>query len=211
MRHFKTLALRSSATIALLGALSLTAQAQVSVTEDTSEQILTSTADGGAPADVTVEAAATVTVDSDRAGIIVDSDNSLTLDGSVRADDIDGATGVELQGGNEGSYTQSGTISLVEDFTPADTDEDPFQDGAFAQGEGRTGILISGASPFRGNVELTSTSIVSVEGNDSFGINLANTPMMTEGLTGNLLTAGQINVVGDRSTGINLALSLIPI
>jgi len=43
MRHFKTLALRSSATLALLGALSLTAQAQVTIEEDTSDQILTST------------------------------------------------------------------------------------------------------------------------------------------------------------------------
>ena len=29
--------------------------------------------------------------------------------------------------------------------------------------------------------------------------------MITEGLTGNLLTSGQIAVIGDRSTGINLA------
>ncbi len=206
MRHFKTFALRSSAALALIGALSVSAQDQVSVTEDTSDQILTSTAgDGGVPADVTVESGVTVTVDSDRSGLVLDSDNDLTLAGTVRADDIDGATGVELQGGNEGSYTQSGSIQIVEDFTPADTDDDPFQDGPFAEGEGRTGILISGASPFRGNVELTAASTISVEGNDSFGINLANTPMMTEGLTGNLTTAGQINVVGDRSTGVNLA------
>ena len=204
MRHFKTLALRSSATLALLGALSFSAQAQLSVTEDTSEQILTSTA-----GDVTVDAAATVTVDSDRAGIVVDSNNSVTLDGTVRADDIDGATGVELQGGNEGSYTQTGSILLIEDFTPENTDDDPFQDGGFAQGEGRTGILISGASPFQGNIELASTSNITIEGNDSFGVNLANTPLMTEGLTGNLLTAGQISVVGDRSTGVNLASNVV--
>ena len=125
MRHFKTLALRSTATLALLGALSLAAQAQVTITEDTSDQILTSTAgDDGTPADVTVETGVTVTVDSDRSGIILDSDNDLVLDGEVRADDIDGATGVEL-GGVEGSYTQTGSISIVEDFTPENTDDDP--------------------------------------------------------------------------------------
>jgi len=48
-------------------------------------------------------------------------------------------------------------------------------------------------------------SEITVEGNDSFGINLANTPMMTDGLTGNLLTAGQITMVGDRSAGVNIA------
>ncbi|GGX61456.1 autotransporter protein [Litorimonas cladophorae] len=210
MRHFKTLALRSTATAALLGALSFSAAAQVSVTDDTSEQILTSTAGAnGAPSDVTVDASATVTVDSSRAGVVVDSDNALILDGIVTSDGVNGSTGVELQGGDNRSYTQTGSIRLIEDFEPTDTDDDPFTDGGFAEGEGRTGILISGASPFRGNVELASTSSITVEGNDSFGINLANTPMMTEGLTGNLLTEGQISVVGDRSIGANLASNVI--
>jgi len=97
------------------------------------------------------------------------------------------------------------SISLTEDFTPTNTDDDPFTDGAFAEGSGRTGILISGASPFEGNIELAAGSEITVEGNDSFGINLANTPMMTDGLTGNLLTAGQITMVGDRSAGVNIA------
>jgi len=68
--------------------------------------------------------------------------------------------------------------------------------------------LISGASPFRGNIELAAGSSIDIDGNDSFGINLANTPMMTEGLTGNLTTAGVIDVTGDRSTGINLAANI---
>ena len=208
MRQFKTLALRSSAALALLGVLSISAQAQVSVTEDTTDQILTSTAgENGGPSDVDVDA--TVTIDSGRSGIILDSDNAVTLNGSVAADDIDNVTGVELQGGANRSYLQNGNIFLSEDFTGEDTDDDLFADGPFAVGEGRTGILISGASPFQGNIELASTSVVNVEGNDSFGINLANTPLMTQGLTGNLLTSGQINVLGDRSTGINLASNIV--
>ena len=210
MRQFKTLALRSSATLALLSALSFSAQAQVSVTEDTSDQILTSTAgEDGTPADVTVDEEATVTIDSERAGILLDSDNALVLNGIVASDDIDNVTGVELQGGANRSFTQTGNILLQEDFTPEDTDDDPFIDGGFAIGEGRTGILISGASPFQGNVELGVTSVVFIDGNDSFGINLENTPMMTEGLTGNLLTSGQINIAGDRSTAINLASNVV--
>ena len=206
MRHFKTLALHSSATLALLGALSFTAQAQVSVTADTSEQIRTSTAgDGGVADDVTVDEDVTVTIDSARSGLVVDSDNSLTLIGNVNGDDINGATGVELFGNNSGSYTQSGNISLEEDFTAENTDDDGFIDGPFAVGEGRTGILISGADPFEGNVELAAGSVISVEGNDSFGINLSNTPMTRNGLTGDLTTAGQIAVLGDRSTGVNIA------
>jgi len=172
MRQIKTLALRSSATLALLGALSFSAQAQVSVTEDTSDQILTSTAgEDGGPSDVTVDSGATVTVDSSRSGIILDSDNDLVLGGSVTSDNINDVTGVELQGGANRSYSQTGGILLLEDFTAEDTDDDVFIDGPFAEGEGRTGILISGASPFQGNVELAAGSLINVEGNDSFGIN----------------------------------------
>jgi hypothetical protein len=206
MRQFKTLALRSTATIAILGALSFSADAQVAVSEDTSEQIRTSTAgDGGVPSDVTVNDGATVTVDSARSGLVLDSDNALVLSGDVTANNIDGTTGVELVGGNTGTYTQTGSISIVEDFTQENTDDDPFTDGGVAEGVGRTGILISGASPFEGNIELAAGSVVAVEGNDSFGINLANTPMTTDGLTGNLTTGGQISVTGDRSIGVNLA------
>ena len=212
MRQFKTLALRSSATFALLGALSLSAQAQVvSVTEDTTDQIRTSIAGpDGTPADVTIgdddtNIFPTVTIDSARSGVVLDSDNALRLEGNVQADDLDDVTGVELQGGENRSFVQTGTIQLIEDFSNEDTDDDPFLDGGFAEGSGRTGILISGESPFQGNVELELGSSVLVEGNDSFGINLSNTPMMMDGLTGNLLTSGQISVFGDRSIGVNIA------
>lgn len=201
MHNFKTLALRSTATLALLGALTLTAQAQVSIDEDTSEQILTSAIGD----DVTIDDGVTVTIDESRSGVVLDSDNALVLDGNVTATDINDVTGVELQGGSDRSYTQTGNILLTEDFTNEDTDDDVFVDGTFAEGEGRTGILISGASPFQGNIDIEAGSVITVEGNDSYGINLASTPMMTEGLTGNLTTAGSISVTGDNSVGVNLA------
>jgi len=99
---------------------------------------------------------------------------------------------------------QSGAIRITEDFTNEDTDGDAILDGDFAQGSGRSGILISGASPFEGNIELASTSIIDIEGNDSFGINLTNTSMAQNGLTGNLSFDGQIGVLGDNATGINI-------
>ena len=211
MPSFKNLALRTTATLALLSAFSTAAQAQVIISDDTSEQIRTSTAaaDGTAD-DVTVAEGATVTIDTAGAtGIVLDSDNALVLDGIVRSDNLDNVTGVELSGDNSGantSYTQTGSIQLLDaELTPENLDDDPFLDDPFAVGEGRTGILISGASPFQGNIELDDTSLVEVQGNDSYGINLANTPLMTEGLTGNLSTNGVIDVRGDRSVGVNLA------
>ena len=118
--------------------------------------------------------------------------------------DVDNATGISLEGGANRSFTNSGTINLLEEFAAEDTDGDNIIDGPFAEGTGRTGILISGASPFEGNVELASTSIIDIEGNDSFGINLTNTAMAQEGLTGNLSQGGAIRVIGTNATGINV-------
>ena len=117
---------------------------------------------------------------------------------------LSNAIGVSLEGGENRNYTQSGSINVNETFEVASTDSDPATDGPFAEGSGRTGILISGSSPFEGNVELTSTSSINIEGTDSFGINLTNTSINQEGLIGDLFTGGAITVRGARSTAINI-------
>ena len=124
--------------------------------------------------------------------ITVEQNANIVIDIPTSADqgETDTPTAVLLEGGADRNYTQLGSISITEDFVSENTDDDPFLDGGVADGSGRTGILISGASPFQGNIELTDTSSIVVEGNDSFGINLDNTPMMTDGLTGNLTTGG---------------------
>ncbi len=222
MRHFKLLALQGTATLALIGALSTTAHAQVVIEDDTDQQIRTSTAgpDGG-PSDVilgddpatedvtegrpTITGTGAVDADNRNPAVVLDSSNALRNGGDVVIEEgAAGSVGVELQGGEDRSYIQTGSVSLTEDFTPTDTDDDPFTDGGVAEGSGRTGILISGASPFQGNIEFTGTSSILVEGNDSYAINLENTPMMMQGLTGNLATNGSINIVGDRSVGVNI-------
>ncbi|WP_409432122.1 autotransporter domain-containing protein [Litorimonas sp. RW-G-Af-16] len=198
--------LSSAAILALGTAISLPAFAQVTVTDGRTTPVQTSTAgDGDTPSDVTIESGGSVTLTTPGPAVILDSDNALDLSGAVVIADVDNATGVSLQGGADRSYTQSGSISITENFTNTNTDDDVFPDGPFAQGTGRTGILISGASPFIGNVETTSTSAITVEGNDSFGINLANTPMMVGGLTGSMTTEGAISVTGDNSYGVNVA------
>jgi len=154
--------------------------------------------------DVTIESTGSITLGDAGPALILNSDNAVTNAGSITINDVNDATGVSLEGGANRNFINSGTISLTEDFTNTDTDGDNIVDGAFAEGSGRTGILISGASPFEGNVELTSTSIIDVEGNDSFGINLTNTAMAQNGLTGNLSQGGQISVTGDNATGVNI-------
>jgi len=215
MRHFKHYALQGTATFALLTA-AFPAAAQVIIDEDTEEQIVTSSAGAdGSASDVTISGGdendnndnpKTITGNTSRPAVVLDSDNALNHFGNIvidiptAADQADGETptAVLLEGGADRSYLQTGSITITEDFTPDDTNT------GVAEGAGRTGILISGASPFQGNIELTNTASILVEGNDSYGINLANTPMMTEGLTGNLTTNGSIAVSGDRSVGVNI-------
>ena len=154
--------------------------------------------------DVTIESGGSITLENAGPALTLNSDNDISNAGSITIADIDNATGVLLEGGADRNYVQSGAIRITEDFTNDDADGDGIRDGVLAQGSGRTGILISGASPFEGNIELASSSIIDVEGNDSFGINLSNTSMAQNGLTGNLSYDGQISVLGDNATGINI-------
>lgn len=158
--------------------------------------------------DLTIDTTGIVTVTTEGPAVTLNSDNALSNAGAINIADIDNATGVSLEGGANRSFTNSGAINIVEEFVNEDVDEDGIVDGEFASGTGRTGILISGASPFEGNVELEASSSVAVEGNDSFGINLDNTAMAQIGLSGNLSNAGFINVGGDNATGVNIGSGL---
>ena len=122
----------------------------------------------------------------------LDSNNVLTNEGAVTAEDFDNVTGVNLIGGAARSFVNSGQISITESTVFEDTDDDGSIDGPFAEGTGRTGILISGASPFEGNIEQDEGGSILVEGNDSFGIQLAN----GASVLGNINLDGLITAVG---------------
>lgn len=191
--------LTTSLTILGMG-YSLIGQAQTVVTEDSSEPIQTSTAANGNPDDVTIAAEAVVTTTEEGTVVTVDSDNDLFVQGDIDVSDIDNVVGIELQGGNSGNLVTVGNIFIQEDFTDEDTDNDGILDGPFAAGSNRTGILISGASPFVGNIDIQETSVVNIQGNDSFGIRLAE----TSSLVGNIDLGGALFVTGDNSVGISL-------
>lgn len=144
---------------------------------------------------------------TDNAGpaVTVNSDAVLTNEGTISISDVDDATGVLLEGGANRGFTNSGTIRVDEDFTGEDTDGDGTLDGSRTQGSGRTGILISGASPFEGDVTLEASSVVRVEGSESFGINIASSATEPGGLTGNFSHAGQLSLLGDNGSAINIA------
>ncbi len=175
--------------------------AQTTINANQTTPIVTSTAGtGGTPSDVEITSGTTVNPESGTA-VTIDSDNSVTTAGTISISNSDNSTGIELQGGNTGNLTVTGgSIQLIEDYAPTDTDNDNVVDGPLAEGTGRTGILISGASPFAGNVTLQSGTTMTVEGNDSYGIRIMN----ASGLTGNLETQGTISMLGANSHAISL-------
>ena len=76
--------------------------------------------------------------------------------------------GVDVVAGATSGISFSGKIIVDESFTPTDTDNDGDLDGAFATGSDRVGIRTNGA--MTGNILITSTGTIAVEGNDSAGI-----------------------------------------
>jgi hypothetical protein len=179
--------------------------AQVTIEDDRTEAVDTATAgEDGGPSDVTITSDGSVIVDDAGPAVTLNSNNDLVNEGEIRISDVDDATAVSLEGGADRNFTNSGTITVDEDFTAEDTNGDNVADSPRAQGSGRTGILISGASPFEGDVTLDANSNVNVEGNDSYGVNITDN-MMTASLDGNFSNQGRISLTGNNGAGVNVA------
>ena len=169
----------------------------VDVTGERTTPIATSTANNGAADDVDILSGGTIRLDNG-VGVTLDSDNAVTNDGQITITDSDpGAVGVRVLGGFTGSVTNTGSIAIDEDYTRTDADGDGSPDGPFAQGSGRTGILIEGGAPFTGDVRQAGT--LRVEGDDSRGVDIQTA------LNGSFVQAGTMNVIGDRSIALNIA------
>lgn len=174
------------------------AQAQVVIDDTRTTPIRTSTANGGSPADVTVDGDGAIELDSGTA-ITLDSDNDVTIEagGEILFEDAaDGAVGLLVEGGNTGAVTVDGSINVVTDYTPEDDDEDGDLDGPLAEGSDRYAIRVTGPGGFDGDVAVGATGRLNVEGNDSYGISLETD------LTGDFLYRGTTVVTGDRSYGV---------
>jgi len=174
------------------------AAAETQVTSSTrTTPIATSTAASGAADDVKITSDGAITLSASGAIATLDSDNTLTNNGSLSSVGVSDSIGVLVLGGHAGTLLNSATISLTEDYTYTDDDGDGDYDGPFAKGSGRYGIRVTGTDPFVGAITNDSTGAITLEGNDSAGISL-EAP-----LTGSLVHSGSISVTGDRSYGIH--------
>jgi outer membrane autotransporter protein len=193
----KRLLLLTAAAAPLLNAGA--ALAETTVTNARTAPIATASAANGAPDDVTVAQGGSIRLGESGAAITLNSNNKVINRGGIEFTGRNDSVGIAIEGGRTGSVENAGSISLVEDYTPADADKDGDVDGPFAQGSGRFGVRQSGPAGFAGNVTHLRGGAIAVEGNDSGGI------VLDGPLTGSLRSAGTVTVTGDNSVGLSAA------
>ncbi len=128
------------------------------------------------------------------AAVTIDSNNSVNNEGAIGIQGANDSTGILANTNRAGNITNSGTITIDENFTATDTDNDGDLDGPFAQGSGRFGIRVLPGGTFTGNIVNSGT--ISIEGNQSAGI------AVDSALTGSLTHSGKITLEGNNGVGI---------
>jgi hypothetical protein len=160
--------------------------------------VATSTANNGQPDDVTISSSGSVAVTGPVA-VTLDSNNTLTNSGTISIKDVDGSTGVLIQGGHTGAFVNGGAVTINESYTATDTNNDGIVDGPYAKGTGRYGVRVIGASPFVGSLTINSTGAINVTGNNSFGLSVESP------LQGDIIVGGTLSTLGDNSTALSIS------
>ncbi|MBO9543948.1 autotransporter outer membrane beta-barrel domain-containing protein [Caulobacter sp.] len=180
-------------------AMGFAASAETSVSTARTTPIATSTATGSAADDIAITADGSIKPTTSGAIVTIDSNNSVTNKGTISTTGVNDGVGVLIIGGKTGNLSNTGTISLIEDYTAADSDSDGDADGPFAQGNNRYGIRLTNAGTHTGNIENGVGGIITIEGNNSAG-------MLLEGpVVGNVTSLGTISVIGDNAYGVRIA------
>ena len=176
--------------------------AETTITDTRTTGVFTATINNGAPDDIKITSTGKIkpTVDGTASAITgavtVNSNNDVTHEGEISAEDVDYIAGIRVLDGLTTDLTVKGTISFTSSLDQKDTDSDGDLDGDFADGVGKHGILVEGA--MTGNIVVENGGIITIEGNDSYGIRVVGP------LTGNLTSRGAINVTGDNARAISI-------
>ncbi len=177
----------------------LPAAAQVQITTATTTPVSTATANNGAAANVEITSAGSITLPAaaGSTGVTINSNNTLTNSGTISVPSSDNSVGVRILPNLATSYTASGNVTLLEEFTRPDTDNDGDLDGPVASGTGRIGLLVEPGGTMTGNV-ITTSGGFTVEGNNSAGVAIRSA------LNGNYRQRGAISVTGANSVGLEM-------
>lgn len=173
--------------------------ADVVITTTRTTPISTSNATGSAADNIRFSTGGSLRVTSG-VGVTVDSNNTLTVDSGTAINlenAADGATGVLVNGGVTTNIAIAGQILITDSLESyPDTDNDGDIDGPWATGTGRYGLRVAGPGAVTGNIDLANSSVIQVEGNNSYGVSVESA------LVGNLNSFGTVSVVGDNTVGI---------
>jgi len=96
------------------------------------------------------------------AAITINSNNKVQNDGGLAIQGVNGSAGIVANPGFTGDITNNGTITIDENYTPTDTDNDGDLDGPFAQGTNRFGIHVLSGGTYSGNIVNAGTDRKSV-------------------------------------------------
>ncbi len=187
-----------------LMAMALAAQAETVVNTARTTPIATGSAGtNGAADDVKIDTAGSIKLTASGALVTLNSNNKVANSGTLSTQGVNDSTAILINGGTTGSVTNTGTITLDEDYTPTDTDSDGDVDGLFAQGSNRYGIRLTGPGAFTGDI-LNQGSIV-IEGNNSAAISLESALNGNLTLGNTTTTTTTIAVTGNNSYGVRVA------
>lgn len=178
------------------------AMAEVVISNSRTTPITTANATGTGPDSIRITNNGVIGVTSGVA-VTVNSSHGLDIDAGGQISMINsasGSTGVLINGGNTGTFTMGGAISVTDDITSetdTDTDNDGDIDGPWANGSDRYGVRIVGATAYTGNIVIEGTGAIAVDGNNSAGLSV-EAP-----LVGNLDLLGNVAIQGTNSYGVH--------
>lgn len=170
------------------------------ITDERTDPILSSTINSGAPGDVTITDTGSVVVGplDGVTAVTMDTDNAFDNQGAITVNDSDNSTGVQILTDLTGDISLGGSVSVVEDYTREDDDEDGDLDGPLAIGTNRVGIGIGDGGTHTGDLTTLDGSSIVVEGNQSIGIEALSF------IDGSMRIDGSVGVVGDDAKAIVL-------
>ncbi len=171
------------------------ASAQTTIKTATTAPVATANANAGAPDDIVLDTAGSITLSAPGPAITLNSNNNVTVSGVISTKDVNDSTGVLAIGGNTGNITVGSNITLLSAYEPTDSDRDGDADGPFATGSNRVGVKITGPGAFNGNVSLNPGATIAAVGADSRGISIETD------LNGAVSMKGAATLVGDRVYG----------
>ena len=179
------------------------ALAETQITTATTAPVQTSTAND----DLLITSSGSIKPTASGAAVTQNSNpNTVTNQGAIEFNNVDNATGILVDTSaapRTSTITNSGTINLIEDYTATDSDNDGDPDGPYALGTGRFGIRVNGPSMFTGDIIQDAAGSITIEGNNSAGVEIDG-PM-----TGDLKIGGAISLLGDHSYGIRTTDNII--